>query len=61
MECLDEGVLPCLDKNNKDDCDGYFFHAHPLEQLLKETLGREFLFHNGYMQKFGCFEKYYHI
>ena len=29
--CFDEGVMSCLDKNNKDDFDGNFLHAHPLE------------------------------
>ena len=28
---LDEGVLECLDKNNKDNFDVDFLHANPLE------------------------------
>ena len=31
VELLYEGVLECLDKNNKDDFDVDFLHAHPLE------------------------------
>ena len=31
VECLDEGVLACLDKNNKENVDVDCFHAHPLE------------------------------
>ena len=30
LACFDEGALKCLDKNNKDDFDEYFLHAHPL-------------------------------
>ena len=40
--CFDQGVLTCLDNNNKDDFDRGFLHAHPLEQLLEETLGGKF-------------------
>ena len=32
---LDEGVLACLDKNNKDYLYIYILHAHPLEYLLE--------------------------
>ena len=28
---LDEGVLACLDNNNRDDFDVDFLYAHPLE------------------------------
>ena len=31
---FDEGVLACLDNNNKRDFDGDFLHSHPLEYLL---------------------------
>ena len=31
VACLDGVFFACLDKNNKDDFDGYFLHAHPLE------------------------------
>ena len=30
VECLDEGVLVYLDKNDKDDFNVDFIHAHPL-------------------------------
>ena len=46
-----QGVLVCLDKNNKDYFYVDFLHAHPLEQLLEETLGGKFLVHHGYMYK----------
>ena len=40
---FDEYLLPCLDNNNnKDNFDGYFLCAHPLEYLLEETLGVSF-------------------
>ena len=39
VACCDEGVLECLDNNNKDNFDGYFIQAHPFKQLLQETLG----------------------
>ena len=51
VEYLDEGMLSCLDNNDKDDFDVYFLHAHPLEYLLEETLGGKCLVHHGYMQK----------
>ena len=31
VECFGEGLLACLDKNNKDDFDRCFLHAQPLE------------------------------
>ena len=31
VACLDKGVFTYLDKNNKDNFDGYFLHEHPLE------------------------------
>ena len=46
---FDEGVFSYLDKNNKDNFDRYFLHAHLLEYLLGETLGEQYLFHYGYM------------
>ena len=33
VACFDEVVLACLD-NNRDDFDGCFIHAQPLEYLL---------------------------
>ena len=35
VSILDEGVLVCLDKKDKDDVDVYFIHAHPLEWILE--------------------------
>ena len=35
VSILDEGVLACLDKKDKDDVDVYFIHAHPLEWILE--------------------------
>ena len=32
---LDEGVLACLDKNDKDVFDVDFLHAHPLEYIIE--------------------------
>ena len=43
------GVLVWLEKNNKDDFDGYFLQSHPLEYLIEETLGEKFLVHHDYM------------
>ena len=40
MAYLDEGVLACLDKNNKDGFCVDFLFAHPLEYFLEEILGR---------------------
>ena len=51
VACFDKGVLKWFDNNNKDDFDGYFIHAHPLEYIIKETLGGKFLVHYGSMQK----------
>ena len=31
VACLDEGVLAFLDRNDKDNCDVYFFHVNPLK------------------------------
>ena len=31
VACLDEGVVACLDNNNKDDFDADFLLAQPLE------------------------------
>ena len=39
MAWSDEGVLACLDNNDKDGFGVYFVHAHPLEYILEETLG----------------------
>ena len=50
-----------LDKNNKDDFDGDFIHAHPSEYLLEETMGRQFLLQHAYMKKIGWFETYAHL
>ena len=61
MELFDEGVLECLDKNNNDDFDGYFIHAHPLEYLLEEILGGQCLFHHCYMQKICWCETYSYL
>ena len=58
---LDEGVLTCLDKNNQDDFDRDFIHAHPLENIYEETLGGNFLVHHGFMQKIGLYETYSHF
>ena len=52
------GLLACLDNDNKDDFDGDFLHAHPLEGILEETLGGNCLVHHGYMQKVGWCDTY---
>ena len=49
VACFDEGVLEFLDNNNKDDFDGDFIHANPLEYLLDKTLGGKCLVHHGFM------------
>ena len=55
---MNEGVVACLDNNNKDDFDLDFLLAYPMEQIIEETLGGKFLFHNGSMQKIGWYETY---
>ena len=35
VACFDESVLEFLDNNIKDDIDGDFLRAHPLEYLLE--------------------------
>ena len=70
MVCLDEGVVSCLDNNNKDnfdvdirnsfdDCFGYFLHAHRLKYLLKVTLDGQFISHHDHMKKGGWSETYF--
>ena len=51
VKCFDESVLACLDNNNKDDFDGDFLHASPLEKIIEEILGEKCLVHHGYMKK----------
>ena len=58
---LYEGVLVCLDKNNKDSFDVDFLISHPLGQLLEETLGVQCLVHRGYMKKTGWYDTYVHF
>ena len=58
VACFYEGVLACLYYNNKDGFYGYFLHTHPLEYLLEETLGGQFLVHHGFMYKLGWCETY---
>ena len=55
---LNEGVVACLDKNNKDDFDVDFLLANPLEYHLGETLGRQCIVHHGYMKKIVWYETY---
>ena len=44
-------MLEFLDNNDKDDFDVDFLRAHPLEYILEETLGGQYLVHHGYMRK----------
>ena len=61
VEWLDEGVLACLDNNNKDDFDVYFLHAPPLEYILEEILGGKCLFQHSHMQKIVWCDTYVHF
>ena len=58
LACLYLDVLACLDNNNRYGFDVYFLLAYPMEQIIEETLGGKFLFHNGSMQKIGWYETY---
>ena len=51
VACFDEGVLEFLDNNNKDDFDGDFIQANPLEYLLDKTLVGQCLVHHGLCRK----------
>ena len=55
---MNEGVVACLDKNNKDDFDVDFLLANPLEYHLGETLGQQCIVHHGYMKKIVWYETY---
>ena len=61
VECLYEGVLACLDKNDKNGFEVDFIHLHPLEEIREETLGDQFLFQHGYMQKIDWCDTYVHF
>ena len=40
MACLDEGALPCMDNNDKDDFGVDFLHTPPWNSFLREpTVG----------------------
>ena len=58
---LDEGVLTCLDNNDKDNFSVYFLHAHPLEYIFEETLGVQCSVHHNYMHKIGWCDTYDHF
>ena len=66
---MDEGVVACLDKNNKynfsvyirnslDYCFEYFILTHPLEYLLEVTLGVKYIFRHGNMKECGWYNTY---
>ena len=55
------GVFACLDNNDKGDFYVDFLHAHPLEYILEETLGRQYLVHHGYMRKIFWWYTYVHF
>ena len=59
--CLDDGVLACLDNNDKDYFNAYFIHAQPLEYILEENFGEKILVHHGFMQKTGWCDTYVHF
>ena len=39
LSWFDEGVLACLDKNNKENFDGGFIHAPPSNLVVVRVLG----------------------
>ena len=47
VSCLDQGVVKCLNKNNKDYFDVDFILPHPLKQIIEETLGGQCMVHHG--------------
>ena len=55
---FDEGVLACLDKNNKDDFNWYYIHAHSLKYILEDKLGGQCLVYHSYLQKIVWCETY---
>ena len=53
VACLDESVMACFYKNNKDDFDVDFIHAQPLSYNIEEILGGKCLVQHGFTQKIG--------
>ena len=58
VSCFDEGVVVCLDKNNKDDFGVDFLLAYPLEYIFEETLSGQDLVQHGYLKKIHCSDTY---
>ena len=61
MTCSYEGVVACLDNNNKNDFDVGFLHVHPLEYIIEVTLGGQCIFHYGYIKKIVLSGTYLHF
>ena len=69
---MDEGVVACLDKDNKVNFDvdkrnslidyfEIFILAHPLEKHLEGTLGVHFIVHHGCKKDGGWSDNYVHF